>query len=217
MSEFKSLKEHVYQYISKKINDGTIEPNKKIDEKMIINDLKISRTPVREALIQLASEGYLENIPRRGFFIKQADDNKVSEIYALLGVLDGFAATLAIDHLESRDLRDMEMLIYGMDRAIEDNEFRDYYELQVRFHDVYINKCGNSELIRMMVLLRRVFIRQSYETSDEANFKAVLQEANDGHRKILKLIKEGKKAELEVYLKEKHWDPRHALYDSLEK
>lgn len=58
----------------------------------MIEDLHISRTPVREAMIQLAAEGYLENIPRKGFVVKQVDKKKAKEVYRLLGVLEGYAA-----------------------------------------------------------------------------------------------------------------------------
>ncbi|MBW1636376.1 MAG: GntR family transcriptional regulator [Deltaproteobacteria bacterium] len=58
--------------------------------------MNISRTPVREALIQSATEGYLENIPRKRFIVKRVDKNKAREIYGLLGVLEGFSASLSV-------------------------------------------------------------------------------------------------------------------------
>lgn len=216
MSEFKSLKEQVYNYISEKINAGVIKTHEKINEKMIMEDLNISRTPVREALIQLFSEGYLENEPRKGFTVKEVDDQKVIEIYGILGVLDGYAASLAMDYLTSSDYRDMDMLIYGMEKAIEDRDFKGYYELQMRFHIIYIEKSENAELSRIMAMLKKIFIRQSYSKFDENNFQSILSETNAGHKMILQLLKEGKKKELEAYIRNTHWHSRHALYDSFD-
>lgn len=216
MTEYKSLKEQVYNYISEKINAGTIKTHEKINEKMIMDDLNISRTPVREALIQLFSEGYLNNEPRKGFTVKEVDDKKVIEIYGLLGVLDGYAATLAIDHLSNSDFRDMDMLIYGMDRAIEERDFKGYYELQMRFHIIYIEKSENNELIRIMAMLKKIFIRQSYSKFDENNFQSVLSDTNNGHKIILAHLRKGEKNKVEHYIRNTHWNIKHALYDSLD-
>ncbi len=76
MNAFLSLKDHVYNYISQAINEGRLKPNEKINEKMIMEDLNISRTPVREAFLELSVEGYLENVPRKGFHVKRVDEKK---------------------------------------------------------------------------------------------------------------------------------------------
>ncbi len=71
MNAFLSLKDHVYNYISQAINEGRLKPNEKNKtKKMIMEDLNISRTPVREAFLELSVEGYLENVPRKGFHVK---------------------------------------------------------------------------------------------------------------------------------------------------
>lgn len=67
--KYRSLKDHVYDYIAQKIQDGTLLPNQKINEAEICKKLDISRTPTREALFQLASDNLLQYIPRRGFIV----------------------------------------------------------------------------------------------------------------------------------------------------
>ena len=62
---FKSLKDHVYEYIASLIREGRLVAEEKINENQICSELNISRTPVREALIQLAAEDVLENIRRQ--------------------------------------------------------------------------------------------------------------------------------------------------------
>ena len=66
-NEYRSLKDHVYNHIVDLIDGGTLADDHKISEQQICDALGVSRTPVREALIQLASDGYLDNLPRRGF------------------------------------------------------------------------------------------------------------------------------------------------------
>ena len=92
MYKFLSLKDHVYQYIAEQISKEELVPGEKINENEICRELSISRTPVREALIQLSSEGVLENVPRKGFIIKQMKETEARQLYEVIGVLDGLAA-----------------------------------------------------------------------------------------------------------------------------
>ena len=216
MEPFKSLKDHVYHYISEKINDGSLLPETKINEKMIIDDLDISRTPVREALIQLAAQGYLENIPRRGFIVKQVDSRKAKEVYGLLGVLEGYAASLAADMMEQGDIRKLKDLYAKMKTSLETDDVRAYYAFQNQFHDVYIEKSGNRELIKQIRLLKRIFIRQTYTTkAGEPSLKKVLEETNADHKTIIDLFEKKEAAKLEQYLRHHHWNPALAGYDTV--
>ena len=64
MEKFKTLKDHVYDYIAEAIREGKLLPGERISENDICTELDISRTPVREALIQLAAEGVIQNKSR---------------------------------------------------------------------------------------------------------------------------------------------------------
>jgi len=214
MQQYLSLKDHVYNYISDRINEGLLKPEEKINEKVIMDDLNISRTPVREALIQLSTEGYLENIPRKGFIVKQVDTEKSKEIYALLGVLDAFAAELAFDYITEKDIVRMEALFKQMKVAIETFDYKSYYKLQTDFHDIYILKCKNEELINTMHLLRRKFIRQTYSNHND-DLQEVLLNTNEEHLTICNLFKEKTSDKVSAYLKSTHWDMAYAEYDSL--
>lgn len=218
MEGFKSLKDHVYDYIAEKINDGSLTFDKKIDEQPICQELKISRTPVREALIQLATEGYLENVPRRGFFLRRVDEKKAADLYLIIGRLDGLAAALAMDAITDKEITMMKDLITSMNQAIENQSFDTYYKLQIEFHDVYINLCNNEELIRLLNQLRKNFIRQKY--LDQNNDKGpeyiseVLRNINDDHRVIVEIFEKRDKAEIEKHIRDFHWNSKNARLDS---
>lgn len=215
MQQYLSLKDHVYNYISDKINEGSLRPDDKINEKIIMEDLNISRTPVREALIQLATEGYLENIPRKGFIVKHVNTEKSKEIYALLGVLDAFASELAFEYITDEDIKRMEALSKQMAVAIDTYDFKAYYKLQTDFHDVYISKCHNEELINTMNLLRKKFIKQTYNDDNQEKMKEVLHHTNSEHVKIAQLFKEKNSDEISKFLKYQHWNLNYAEYDAV--
>jgi DNA-binding GntR family transcriptional regulator len=170
---YKTLKEHVYLYLYEKINSGTIKPKEKINESQLCKDINVSRTPIREALIQLEDEGYIERLPRRGFIVKEISLGKIKEIFQILGCLEGFAASLTIDKLTDKDIEEMRALVKKMDEAIADKKVPDYFRLQRNFHNIYISVCGNNELFDLIASLKKRFVKKAYFLSEN---KGILYE-----------------------------------------
>lgn len=216
MLNYKSLKDHVYDYISAKINDGSLKPKERINEAQICESLEVSRTPVREALMQLTSDGYLDNLPRRGFIVKEIDEKKVSEIYSIIGCLEGMAASLALKNFKKSDISMLKALIEKMDDAISNKEYNEYYKFQTIFHDTFIVASQNTELHTLITNTKKSFIKQSYYIGkpNEDLFKA-LEETNNEHKRIVELFEEGNALKLETYLREVHWSPRYADLEAL--
>lgn len=215
MTEYMSLKDHVYKYISKQINEGYMNPDDKINEQQISDALNISRTPIREALIQLASDGFLDNIPRRGFRVKSLDTKRVQELYEIIGLLDGRIARNTVDIIKEEHIREMQFLADSMEAAIEQGLGEKYYGLQVKFHDIYINLYTNKEMISLLNQLKSSFLRKYYIFEDPENEMDVLRETNRQHYEIIRLFKEKKKDELEKYIANTHWALDKASFDSL--
>jgi len=202
--KYQSLKDHVYDYIAQKIQDGTLLPNQKINEAEICKRLDISRTPTREALFQLTSDNLLDYIPRRGFIVKPFDTKEKLNVSQIIGSLDALAATLAADRLTERDIADMEALCHKIDQDISQFDFSHYHKDQYDFHEIYIRKCDNPHLIELMGSLKNSFIRQSYLSSDHNKLALVLKQVNGEHFKIVEYFKAQDKGSLEALLKY-HW------------
>jgi DNA-binding GntR family transcriptional regulator len=202
--KFRSLKDHVYEYIAQKIQDGTLLPNQKINEAEICSKLGISRTPTREALFQLSSDNLLEYIPRRGFIVKPFDLKNKLDVFRIIGSLDALAASLAADHLKEADLEEMEKLLDKIEHDMERHDFSEYHKDQYRFHEMYIGKCDNPTLIEMLDSLKNSFIRQSYLSEDKQKLHQVLKEVNAEHRQSVDLLRKKDKEGLEALLKY-HW------------
>jgi DNA-binding GntR family transcriptional regulator len=215
MEEFLTLKDHVYNYIADQISTGDLLPGKKVNETIISEKLNISRTPVREALIQLASEGLLENVPRKGFVIRHLSVEEAKETFLIIGVLDGLAASLATPFLTEKNLSDMEFYIASMNLAIETGNYNMYYKIQEEFHGVYLSVCPNKSLVEVLVKLKKKFLKRIYEPDPQINVKEILLKTNDEHRTILDLLKKKGTAELEKFLKEVHWSAQKAYMSTL--
>jgi DNA-binding GntR family transcriptional regulator len=111
---FESLKEMVYEYLQNQRAIARLKPGEKIRENEICVALKISRTPVREALIKLEAEGFLTILPRRGFIVKIITLKEIEDTYMTIGCLEGCAARLATPIMREGNF---EMLI-GMHKKM---------------------------------------------------------------------------------------------------
>jgi len=214
MSEFLTLKDHVYNYIAKKIINGELNPNEKINENEIIKKMNISRTPVREALIQLASEGLLENVPRKGFVLNQVDENTAKELYAVIGLLEGYAAKLVAPIITEKELKNMEFYVSSMELAIDSNNFEMYYQLQAKFHDTYLEICENTILLDTLMQMKKKFLRKVYRKEGTDDMQKVLHSTNGEHRVILDLFRQKKYDDLEMAVR-RHWNVDLAYLEAL--
>jgi len=213
MSNYQSLKDIVYNYISEKITSGKLKPNESINERALCEELNISRTPVREALMKLSHEGYIEYIPRRGFFTQALTLKRVRDIYVILGNLEALAASLALKHPEQLDLAELHRLADEMDQAIAARQYDVYTRLQYQFHHHIIQASDNQELVRLISTLKKNFMRQEYlYQSSTYDIHAMLLNMNQEHRHMITLIEAGDEAALKIALAEVHWDSKYAEY-----
>ena len=218
MNKYKSLKDHVYEYISEQINNGSLKPNEKINEKDISEKLDISRTPIREGLIKLVNEGLLEKKPRKGFIVKEVKEKTVKEVYQIIGVLEGLAISLSLKNINKEDIKEMEKLVDKMNIAIKYEDHKEYYNLQTQFHRLYIKKSNNEKLLEILDSLKKIFIKKNYYNENKnSKIQKALTQTNKEHEKIIELIKNNKEKKLKNFLKNTHWSNEFAKLDSFEK
>lgn len=206
MNDYLSLKDHVYKYIVEQINNGNLIAGSKVNENAIGESLKVSRTPVREALIQLSSEGILENVPRKGFVIKKLSTEEAKENYFIIGALDGLAATLAAPLLTEKHIREMEFYIQSIDLAINTENFEMYHKMQEAFHGVYLSVCPNKNLVDLLLQYKKKFLKNFVAADQTEWLKKALLETNNEHRKMMELLRNGDFADLERFMRDVHWN-----------
>ena len=206
MTEYLSLKDHVYNYIVEQINNRKLLSNSKVNENAICESLKVSRTPVREALIQLSSEGLLENVPRKGFVIKELTKEQAKETYFIIGALDGLAASLTLPLLTENDIKEMEFYVQSIDLAINTGNFQMYHKMQELFHGVYLSICPNKSLVNLLLKSQKKFLKTYDYSGQQEEMQKKLLETNNEHKKILELFIKGDSIGLESYIKDVHWN-----------
>lgn len=206
------LKEHVYDYIAARIESGELSAGDRVSEQTICDAMGVSRTPVREALIQLASDGYLDNQPRRGFRVRGFDRQNAIEVFEIMGPLDGQAAFLACPLLTKDDVAQLRFHVGSMDLAIDSGLITKYDDIQREFHRTYTQRCGNARLIKLIDQMERHFIKRDYGSVEQETARELLRKANAEHRRILELF-EAKDADgLRSYIRDTHWNIENAPF-----
>ncbi|MBI1277477.1 MAG: GntR family transcriptional regulator [Anaerolineaceae bacterium] len=143
-----NLREQVVQEIRTAIIEGRIKPNDHITEAVLTEQLGVSRTPVREALILLEREGLVVAAPNRGCFVKAFTVRDVSEIFTMRTMLENFAGELIIQDLDETDFQYLRVSIAQQKLAIESNDFKKVRSIDMAFHQYLVTKSNHDLLIR---------------------------------------------------------------------
>lgn len=209
MSSSGSAKNYVKNEIFKRIRNNIYNEDTIISESKLCEELNVSRTPVREALIHLSASHLLEKVPQKGYRVKEFDLKTKLDTYYVISILDANAAMLSLDNLNDEDYLLMNEFIDLMDIDIKYHKFDKYNEHQESFHHVYIDKCGNDALIRILEQVKSSIPTYLYHSSEADRLFPVLAKLNEEHREILNLIKDKKSMELRNFLINNHWQTAH--------
>lgn len=204
-----STKEQIENELLRRIRYNLYDKDSIISEAKLCDELNVSRTPVREALIHLSATDLLEKVPQKGYKIREFDLKTKLDTYYVIAILDANAALLAIDLLNKDDYLAMSEYIDLMDIDIKYKKFDKYNHHQEAFHGVYVNKCGNDALIRILEQVKASIPTYLYHSSEADRLFPVLAKLNEEHREILSLIKDKKSMELRNFLINNHWQTAH--------
>ena len=149
------LRTQVYEYLRESLRIGNINPGMFISINQVVKELGMSRTPLRDALLQLQSEEFVTFLPQRGILINNLNDNDLEDIYEMLGALDSRALLSVCDKMGSKELSRMKKINERMLRVIDKKEFNRYFELNRDFHNVYLDLSGNKPLLKHVNILRQ--------------------------------------------------------------
>lgn len=188
MAKIKSLSDQVYEFVFHEIQIGKMAVGDKVDEAKLINDLGISRTPIREALIQMTSDNILENVPRKGFYVKTVDDEEMKEGFNVISLLDGYAVELAIHRITEDDIYRLSTAIDKMNLAINKLDYDMYYDWEREFHLVYRERCGNKVLADLIDDLTRKNFRTGIYNKNRKELAEYLTFVNNDHIEVLNAI-----------------------------
>ena len=134
----KSLSEQVYDHLRHLLNRGELRPGAYLDLDALETRLGVSRTPLRDALLQLHAESFVTILPRRGVQVRPLTREDVRHLYEIIGALEGAALLAAFPRLGAAEAADLRRLNAEMKEAVDANDFDGYYERNLAFHGVFL-------------------------------------------------------------------------------
>ncbi|MCC5884453.1 MAG: GntR family transcriptional regulator [Halomonas sp.] len=181
----------LYQEVADRIRDlieqGELAPGERISEKQLCENFGVSRTPLREALKVLASEGLVELLPNRGARVKQLTYKMVKDTYDLMGALEGLSGELACQHISDEAIKAICQLHERMLKHYRNRELAEYFQVNQRIHEHILQASNNEVLLEMYNnLSQRVKrVRYSKKMTD-----AFWRRAVDDHEEMIVALKQ---------------------------
>lgn len=155
--------ERVYEAITELIREKRFEAGQPLREAAIAAELEVSRTPVREALRRLASEGTVEITPNRGATLVNFSQEDIADIWSLRGLLEPHAARLAAERATPEHLERLNALYEEMQRMLEAGDLDAITDLNNAFH-AEIVEAGGSRVLRdaLALVQQKVLVRRTF-------------------------------------------------------
>ncbi len=141
-----SIQGRVIAEMRRRIIDGAIQPGALLSELALAEEFGVSRTPVREALKQLQTEGLVEIRPRVGTFVTTPSRREITELFEMKELLEGAAARLLSQRGRVPEIDLLEENLRQADAAVERGDRDRYAELVQEFHDLLIAGADNRKL-----------------------------------------------------------------------
>ena len=151
-----SLHQEVAATLREQIFAGTLPPGSFIDEAALCESLKISRTPLREALKVLAAEGLVRHEPRRGSFVNQVTEQDLDEIFPVIALLEGRCAFEAARNASDADIAALDALHARLAEHAHAKRINDYYATNFTIHEAIITLANNRWLAQAIADLRKI-------------------------------------------------------------
>ena len=201
-----TLGQSIYNCLKKAILENKIKANQKIYEKEIADSFKVSRTPVREALVRLEVEGFTKITSHRDVVVKDVTYAELTQIFQVIGILDSLAAILVIDNIDSKEFIKLEKMLAKLEHYYNQKDIEKYIDMNYAIHnriwDHLTNKYLQKALKDCLTHIRRCY----YALNSAFYKKEILDKSMKAHKDILEALNKKDKEKLKQIIQQ-HWNP----------
>lgn len=182
------IKDEAYNLLAKKIIRGDLKPCQRLRVKELSDELGISRTPVREALLQLESEGLVLTKANRWTIVAPINPKEASNIYPIIYSLEELALEEAFEKIEQKDINKLRQINEEIKKMHEKNDQFGIIKKDNEFHRYISDLSGNDEIYPILQKLKRRVERMElyFFESSESKFTTYIE-----HLKIIEALEEG--------------------------
>lgn len=194
MSPKRPLRDEVKHQVLERLVRGRLPFGHRINETALAEDLGVSRTPLREALLELQREGFLHSATARGFTIRPLTAREIQEIYPILWTLE----SLALQSVEQAP--NIEALVdYNKKLHRAKNDPEKALELDSDWHSLLISECRNERLRVMISELKRIVRRYEYTFMWDV---ALIERSVEQHQAVIDALShnDGQHAEMALQM-----------------
>ncbi len=138
-----TIKEQVYNILKNSILDGTFQPGEWLQEAKLAKDLKVSRSPVREALQQLIGDGLVVNIPNKGVFVREITEQDLRDIFEVRLCFEGVGIRRSAETLTDQAREELREIKARLIKSYEAADKNLYLQEDAKLHKLLIALTGN--------------------------------------------------------------------------
>jgi DNA-binding GntR family transcriptional regulator len=191
-----------YARLVAEIRAGALRPGDRLIETDLADRLGISRTPVREAIRQLESDGLVTHVPRAGAVVRRLDYAEITELYEMRAVLESTAARFAARAASDVEIAELATITAEMRAALD---ARALYDANRQFHTVILNAARNRFLVQAVEAVQKTLLILGRSTMEEsARAAAAIAE----HERLIAALRSRDGAEAEAAMRD-HIEAAH--------
>lgn len=179
------LREVAYERLKDALKHADLQPGDPLSETRISETLGISRTPVREAIQQLAKEGLVQIVPGRAVTIPSPSMQDVFSVVHVRSLLEPEMVRLVSESASRRDLTALWEALEAMEQAVEDDDRAAWSRADTKFHDLLSELCPNKLLGQLVLEMRN---RMHHLTIDSQTSASRFRECTREHRDVVDAI-----------------------------
>ena len=193
------LRTQLYEYLRNELKAESLTPGMFISMNQLMKNLGISRTPLRDALLQLQTEGFVTFLPQRGIRINKLSRQEIEYLYEVLGALDSRILLAAFDKLGPAEIGKMKEINQEMHMKMYE-EFYQYWDLNTAFHHVYLDLSSNHLILNQLNIIRqRLF---AFGKKDWGN--KIRENNYTEHLTMIELIEKGEAVQSADFMRDVH-------------
>ena len=151
----KSLREQVYDFLREELTRGKLIPGASVNLNAISQELGISKTPLRDALLQLDTEGFVTISPRRGVYVNRLTLDDIRNCYEIIGALETTAVLAAFDGIQPIHIEKLKLVNAALRTALKQEDWQAYYQENLLFHEIFLGLSYNTALKRIIVPMKQ--------------------------------------------------------------
>ena len=184
--KFVPVRERAYNDLKSDLLSGRFSPGERLTEEHLAKSLGVSRTPVREALHKLESEGLVKPLESRGFYVARDSREELEDLFDIRAALEGYAIRLICARISAETIKQLNEFIKKAEDALARKQLDEIFEYNTQFHDALHGAIAHKSRFHNLIADTRKYVLRYRK--DSLHYLAGAKRTIAGHKKILLAI-----------------------------